>query len=136
MILPVAKGAVVAPPVRTVAQAVRPLDCLIVDDDAGVRAAMAALAASRGHGVRVAATVAEALAQVEGAAVAFVDHDLGGMVDGLALIDMLRARAPGLRVALVTADAGRALAEAAQTSGVAVLLKPLSGEVFDAWLAG
>lgn len=134
--LPVSVGAVVAPPVRTVAQAVRPLDCLIVDDDAGVRVAMAALAGSRGHGVRVAATVEQALAQVEGAAVAFVDHDLGGAVDGLALIGMLRAKAPGLRVALVTADAGRALAERAEALGVAVLLKPLSGEVFDAWLAG
>ena len=86
--------------------------------------------------MRVAATVEEALAQVEGAAVAFVDHDLGGAVDGLALIGMLRGKAPGLRVALVTADAGRALAERAEASGVAVLLKPLSGEVFDAWLAG
>ncbi|MDJ0278790.1 hypothetical protein QLH51_18520, partial [Sphingomonas sp. 2R-10] len=94
----------------------------------------AALAVSRGHRVRVAATVEAALAGVE-EAVAFVDHDLGGSVDGLALIALLRARRPGLRAALVTADASRTLAEAAQAAGVAVLLKPLSGEAFDGWLA-
>lgn len=95
---------------------------------------MAALATSRGHGVRVAATVEEALSDVA-EAVAFVDHDLGGAVDGLALIGMLRARKPDLRAALVTADASRTLAEAALAAGVAILLKPLSGEEFDRWLA-
>ncbi len=133
--LPVADGAVVAAVVRVEAGSVRPLSCLIVDDDAGVRRGMAALAVSRGHGVRMAATPDEALAQVAGAAVAFVDHDLGGSVDGLALIAALRVRVPGLRAALVTADAGRALAERARAAGVAVLLKPLSGEAFDGWLA-
>ncbi|KQM84777.1 histidine kinase [Sphingomonas sp. Leaf22] len=133
--LPMAAGAVATAPVRAVAQAVRPIECLIVDDDAGVRRGMAALATSRGHGVRVAVTVEEALAQAEGVAVAFVDHDLGGAVDGLALIAMLRAEVPGLRAALVTADASRTLAEQAWAAGVAVLLKPLSGEAFDAWLA-
>lgn len=134
--LPVAPGTVTPEPVRAAPEPIGSLACLIVDDDPGVRTAMAALATSRGHGVRIAATVAQAVARVEGAAVAFVDHDLGGPVDGLALIAMLRAKVPGLRAALVTADAGRALAEAAQAAGVAVLLKPLSGEAFDGWLAG
>ncbi|MFD1034286.1 PAS-domain containing protein [Sphingomonas hankookensis] len=132
--LPLAEGAVAAVPVRAAAREVGPLSCLIVDDDAGVRRAMAALAGSRGHAVRVAATVEEALAGVA-EEVAFVDHDLGGEVDGLALIARLRAARPGLRAALVTADASRTLAEAAEGAGVAVLLKPLSGEAFDAWVA-
>ncbi|WP_235525242.1 MULTISPECIES: PAS domain-containing hybrid sensor histidine kinase/response regulator [unclassified Sphingomonas] len=133
--LAIGEGPVVTAPVRTVPQAVRPLRCLIVDDDAGVRRGMAALATSRGHGVRIAAGADEALAQVDGVAVAFVDHDLGGTIDGLTLIGQLRERVPGLRAALVTADASRTLAEAARDMGVAVLLKPLSGEVFDAWVA-
>jgi len=132
--LPMVEGVATPVAVRAVAQEVGPLSCLIVDDDAAVRRAMAALAVSRGHRVRLAATVAEALAGVA-EEVAFVDHDLGGEVDGLALIGMLRAARPELRVALVTADASRTLAEAAQAMGVAVLLKPLSGEVFDGWVA-
>ncbi|MEP9400294.1 PAS-domain containing protein [Sphingomonas silueang] len=133
--LPIADGAVAAAPVRVAVRPVRPMSCLVVDDDAGVRHAMAALAESRGHGVRLAATPDAALRQVAGVAVAFVDHDLGGAIDGLTLIGRLRTAAPGLRAALVTADASRTLAEAAQAAGVAVLLKPLSGEAFDRWLA-
>lgn len=134
--LPVVEAMVAVPPVRAIPHTVRPLDCLIVDDDPAVRQAMAALASSRGHGVRMAATPGEALTQVAGAAVAFVDHDLGGAVDGLALIALLRAEVAGLRVALVTADASRTLAERADAAGVAVLLKPLSGDAFDGWMAG
>ena len=132
--LPMVEGVATPVPVRAVAREVGPLSCLIVDDDAGVRRAMAALAESRGHRVRVAGCAAEALSEVT-EDVAFVDHDLGGTMDGLALIAALRARKPDLRAALVTADASRTLAEAAQGAGVAVLLKPLSGEAFDGWVA-
>lgn len=132
--LPMVAGVVAPVPERVAARDVGPLSCLIVDDDAGVRRAMKALAESRGHRVRVAAGVAEALSDVR-EDVAFVDHDLGGEMDGLALIAALRARKPDLRAALVTADASRTLAETAQRAGVAVLLKPLSGEVFDGWVA-
>ena len=64
----------------------------------------------------------------------FAPDEVAALDDG-ALFDALDARIAAHRAALVTADASRTLAEAAEAVGGAVLLKPLAGEVFDAWLA-
>lgn len=105
---------------------------LVVDDDPAVLEATLALLTRDGLRATPARQVAEALAAE--ADVALVDHDLGEGLDGLALIERLRAR--GMRCALVTASADPALRARAAHAGVALLAKPVPPELLRAWLAG
>ncbi len=103
---------------------------LIVEDDARVCDAMAAMLRARGHRPIVARSADEALA-VSGHDAALVDYHLGSGMDGLALI---AAMPPGLPAALVTAEPGPLLARRAAAAGVPLLAKPLDPAAFDAWL--
>lgn len=108
---------------------------LVVDDEAEVRAVLAAGLAEQGHVVAEAEDGAAALARLdEGVPVQALVTDLampGGM-DGLALVRLARRRRPGLPAVLVTGhvgDAGRfALEEAAGSGPFAILRKPVSIE--------
>ncbi|MCG2841394.1 PAS-domain containing protein [Sandaracinobacter sp. RS1-74] len=128
----IARPAVVAPGARRI---------LVVDDDPMILAATKALLETGGHRVAVAGNAREARNLLEGAELALVDFHLGNgadgqpLADGLALIAALRARNPGLRVALVTADTSPATAERAAAAGVAVLPKPLAAGSLDLWIA-
>jgi len=102
---------------------------LIVEDDARVCDAMAAMLRARGHCPVVARSAEEALA-VTGYDAALVDYHLGSGMDGLALI---AAMEPG-PAALVTAEPGPLLARRAAAAGVPLLAKPLDPAAFDAWL--
>ncbi len=102
---------------------------LVVDDDAAVRSALKFALEAEGLKVRVydsaAALLAEVVLPQHGCMV--VDYHMPVM-DGLELIDILRARQVGLPVILVTERVGKDLHLRAARSGVYRLLeKPLSG---------
>lgn len=102
---------------------------LVVDDDAAVRSALKFALEAEGLEVRVydgaAALLAEATLPPHGCLV--VDYRMPVM-DGLELIDTLRARQIDLPVILITGRAGKDLHLRAARSGVHRLLeKPLSG---------
>jgi Na+/proline symporter/signal transduction histidine kinase/CheY-like chemotaxis protein len=113
-----------------------PLHLLVVDDDLAVCEAMTVLGTSRGHRVTTANDPEAALAQEGPFDVALVDFQLGADMDGIDLIAQLRARHPGLRAALVTADRSPETPRRAAALGISVLAKPLAATTLDAWLAG
>jgi len=98
---------------------------LILDDDAMVRGACAAALGRAGATTLTAADTPEALRQVERADAAVVDWRLAEAGDGFDAVEKLRALRPGLAAVMVTADTGRAIAEAAQRHGIALLRKPV-----------
>jgi PAS domain S-box-containing protein len=115
---------------------------MLVDDEPGVRATVAAALADRGHRITEAEDAFGALARLDtGAAVEVLVTDLsmpGGM-DGLALVREARRRRPGLPALLITGHAGEAaqgaLQEAVGTGPFAVLRKPASAEAVGAQVA-
>jgi CheY-like chemotaxis protein len=118
------------------------LAVLLVDDEPGVRAVLAAALEERGHAVLEAADAAAALARLDaGEAVEALVTDLSmpGGADGLALVREARRRRPGLPAILITGHVGdatpEALAEAAGSGPFAVLRKPASAETVEAQLA-
>ncbi|MEA3538373.1 MAG: PAS-domain containing protein [Pseudomonadota bacterium] len=113
-----------------------PLHLLVVDDDLAVCEAMTVLGTSRGHRVTTANDPEAALAHEGPFDVALVDFQLGADMDGIDLIAHLRARHPGLRAALVTADRSPETPRRAAALGIPVLAKPLAAATLDAWLAG
>lgn len=112
------------------------LGVLIVDDEADVRQATAMLFERWECRPLTAATPAGALALAATAEVALVDFHLGAEMDGIALIEALRAANPCLRVALVTADRAAATALRCDQGGIPILSKPLDPERLFRWLAG
>lgn len=130
-------AAVPAPAGAPAAQALSPdpLDILVVDDDAAILDASRALLESLGHSVRTAGDAETAQGMVGGVALALVDLDLGGGMDGLDLIAALRRLRPGLKAALVTADGSPSTTLRAQAAGVPVMLKPVSPPAIEAWIA-
>ncbi len=111
------------------------LTILTVDDDAANRDALRSYLESLGHEVLTAAGPEQALALVADYAVALVDFDLGDMLDGLALIERLRAAHPQARHVLVTAAAPGVWSARARLLGVPVLRKPVAIDALQALLA-
>ncbi len=108
---------------------------LVVDDDPANRDAMRAVLEGLGHRCTAAAGEREALACAGPFDGALIDFHLGEGRDGIDLIDALRAKLPGLPLALVTAERGRAMLERARSRHAAVLAKPLTLAVLDQWIA-
>ncbi len=128
------------PPAKVVGKAApiaeaAPLSLLVVDDDLAVCDAMTVLGTSRGHQVTTANDPETALIFGGPFDVALVDFQLGSEMDGIDLIERLRARHPGLRTALVTADRSPETPQRASALGIPVLSKPLAAVTLDAWLA-
>jgi CheY-like chemotaxis protein len=111
------------------------LNALVVDDDAANRAALGGYLRSQGHAVTSAESPDEALSGDSSFDVAFVDFNLNGRMDGIALIRALRKKAPAARYALVTAAREQDYVSRARAAGVKVLRKPLAPADLDAWLA-
>ena len=102
---------------------------LIVDDDAAVRSALKFALEAQGLEVRLydssAALLAETNLPARGCLV--IDYRMPGM-DGVLLVDSLRARGVDLPAILISGRVTRGLRELAAKSGIdRVLEKPLSG---------
>jgi DNA-binding NtrC family response regulator len=103
---------------------------LVVDDEAAIRLALGELLGSEGHAVREAAGGDEALAALEGAPADLVLADLRmpGM-DGMRLLDAIRARFPETLVVLVTAQGDeRTAVEALKLGAYDYIPKPFDNE--------
>lgn len=111
------------------------IKALVVDDDAANRAALGGYLRSQGHAVTSAESPDEALSGDSSFDVAFVDFNLNGRMDGIALIRALRKKSPAARYALVTAAREQDYVSRARAAGVKVLRKPLAPADLDAWLA-
>ena len=103
----------------------------VIDDDPGVRAALAATLIKWGHRPIAAATATEAVVQFIGADLSpdFIisDYHLAGSVKGDAAIEEVRRefnRAPA--AAIMTSDTDPKLKTAARDKGFTLLAKPLS----------
>lgn len=105
---------------------------LVLDDDAAVRQAYARALQGLGAEVTAVGDLPSALAACSADAaghppdLALVDHRLADGVTGLDAISRLRGCLPRLPALLVSADANRALYEAAAVQGLPLLRKPVS----------
>lgn len=109
---------------------------LCVDNDPDILAGMAMLLGRWQIDVLCAATVDEALdLMARRPDVLLVDYHLHDRLDGLAMLDALRAGAPGVPGALLTADGSDGLKQAARERGYRVLTKPLKPASLRAYLA-
>lgn len=109
---------------------------LCVDNDPDILAGMTVLLGRWDVQVLRAATVDAALASMrERPDVLLVDYHLHDRLDGLDTLDALRADAPGLPGALLTADGSDALKQAARARGYRVLTKPIKPASLRAFLA-
>jgi two-component system response regulator AtoC len=113
---------------------------LLVDDEPGVLYMLREVLAERGLDVIAASSAREALAQLEHAHVVVSDLSMPGM-DGLALLDEVRARRPELPFVLVTAHGNERIAVRAMKRGARdYLTKPVDidelGLVVDRALEG
>ncbi len=109
----------------------RSLAIAVIDDDPGMRAALAATLVKWGHRPIAAATATEAVVQFIGADLSpdFIisDYHLAGSVKGDAAIEEVRRefdRAPA--AAIMTSDTDPKLKTAARDKGFTLLAKPLS----------
>jgi CheY-like chemotaxis protein len=111
-----------------------PLHVLVVDDDAGNRETLSELLGLSGYEVDDAATADEALRAAERRpyAAALLDLAMPGM-NGLELARRLRARHPGLRLALVTGWEPPDLADTSDAVD-AVFRKPIDLAAIDSFL--
>ncbi|TVQ58136.1 MAG: response regulator [Rhodobacteraceae bacterium] len=119
------------PPPLDFADGGRGMIAMLVEDDAAVRAATAALLDRWGVDVLEAGTAEEALALAEqlgmGPDVILIDYHLGAGSTGLDALGRLRAAfGPGIPAILITADRSRAVAAEAQRAGAQVLAKPVA----------
>jgi two-component system response regulator AtoC len=89
---------------------------LLVDDDPGLRFALDELFRGRGFETTVAASGAEALERMEGVEAVVCDLVMPGM-DGVELLQGIRARDEGLPVVLLTAHGSERVAVAAMKAG-------------------
>lgn len=111
---------------------------LVVDDKPEIVEAMASFLIAEGHRVSMAHDAETALALSGPIDIGLIDFDLGTLdqdEDGLSLIAELRARHPGIRCALVTAERGPEVASRARIAGVTLLAKPVAPELLQSWLA-
>ena len=113
------------------------LRVLCIDNDREILDGMRTLLDRWGASALLAATVDDALAQLEkNPDVALVDYHLHDRLDGLAIIDALRERLGFvLPAALLTGDGSDALKLAARERGCRVLTKPIKPASLRAFLA-
>jgi CheY-like chemotaxis protein len=110
------------------------LDVLVVDNDPRIVEASIELLSRIGHRPRGASTPVEALSLRGPIDAALVDYQLDAGTEGLTLIEELRRHRPGLRAALVTAEATPAIRRRAAALGVDVYAKPVSARVLEEFL--
>jgi DNA-binding NtrC family response regulator len=106
---------------------------LIVDDDASIRETLELHFRGAGHDVAAAASAEDALSQLSGVDPTLVVTDvrMGGM-DGLALLETLRARRPDVDVVVMTAFEDMRTAIGAMKAGAFdYLVKPLDLDQID-----
>lgn len=100
----------------------------IVDDDEAVRDSARILLEAYGYDVQIFAGGAEFLSSFDGRPMAclILDINMPGM-DGLAVLDAVRARWPGLPVIMITGRGDKAAkAQALGNGAIALLEKPFS----------
>lgn len=102
---------------------------LLVDNDSDIRRALGLLLESWGIAVLEAANAPEALSLLEELGIApdfmLIDNQLGGDMNGLELIGVLRARYGQIPVRLITADRTDDVREDCASASVSVIYKPL-----------
>ena len=106
---------------------------LVVDDDASIRETLELHFSGAGHEVVTAASAEEALARLATAdpMLVITDVRMGGM-DGIALVEMLRARRPDVDVVVITAFEDMRTAIGAMKAGAYdYLVKPLDLDRID-----
>ena len=106
---------------------------LVVDDDASIRETLELHFRGAGHEVATAASAEEALARVATAdpMLVITDVRMGGM-DGIALLEMMRARRPDVDVVVITAFEDMRTAIGAMRAGAYdYLVKPLDLDRID-----
>ena len=115
------------------------LRVLLVDDEADVRATLAASFADGGHAVTEAEDAAAALAHLDAGCVVdaiVTDLAMPGAMDGLALIHAARCRLPRLPAVLVTGHTGDAAPDdvrrATMEGAFSLLRKPTSPDAIEA----
>ena len=102
-------------------------EVLVVDDDALTREALGDLMARWGCRVRTAATAASAIEQAAGVQIVLCDLDLRDVVDGVDLVQQLRAaHGPMLRCAFVSGAASPELLARARATGLLLATKPVA----------
>jgi CheY-like chemotaxis protein len=108
---------------------------VLVEDEAGLRQATAAILAAAGLVVHEAGSAAQALALIEALPappdLLLSDVTLGGTMDGFALARAVRQAVPGIAVLLVSGYAG----QGAVPDGETVLRKPYGAPVLLAAVA-
>ena len=109
---------------------------LIVDDDPAILTAMGHWAAARQISIRTHADADAALADSGAFDSALIDCDLGAGLDGISLAERLRARAPGARIAMITADRSEHLHARIARLDLPVFPKPVDPDALGRWLAG
>ena len=127
-----------APPRDAVPESLAGLRVLCVDNDRDILDAMRSLLSRWQVDCLLAATADEALARLATSPVdvALVDFHLHDRLDGLGVIDALRAQAGGaLPAALLTGDGSDVVKQAARARGCVVLTKPVKPASLRAFLA-
>ncbi|MBI5238923.1 MAG: response regulator [Elusimicrobia bacterium] len=111
------------------------MEALIVDDEASVRRVLGRMLKERGWSVTAAAGGREALDLTATARyeLAFLDVDLGGEPDGIALAKKLRDRHPRLRIVMMSGDPDNA-AKVSDAGLGAVLEKPFANSAIEGLL--
>uniref|UniRef100_UPI000A96AE1E response regulator n=1 Tax=Variovorax boronicumulans TaxID=436515 RepID=UPI000A96AE1E len=111
---------------------------LVLEDDPMVRGAYLNALGAMGCRVLSAATLDEALAQVEEPDAVVLDCRLGGGVSGFDAAGRLRAQRsaqPTLPIVMVTADTDPAVVEAARRQALPLLRKPVDDQTLGRALA-
>ena len=82
-----------------------PSDILIIDDEADIRGLVAGILEDEGHGTRTAGDTDKALAEIEMRRPNLVFLDIwltGSRIDGLAMLDIIKAQHPDLPVVMIS----------------------------------
>ncbi|MCJ2181396.1 PAS-domain containing protein [Novosphingobium sp. 1949] len=111
------------------------LTVLVVDNDQRIVEATGALVEQLGHRAIGVRTTAEALAVADTADAVLADYRLDHGETGLALIEALRARRPGLAAAILTAEPQGEVRQSAEALGVRIYAKPVPPEAIERFLA-